>query len=78
MIARSAEAENVNIPIVDLTSPNAAKELLDAAVKYGFIFVKHVDELELTAKDVDAMFDTVGSRLYSCTLGQTLLCEMFS
>lgn len=59
MIARTEEAADVKIPVVDLTSPNAAKELLDAAVDYGFIFIKHVDELELTGKDVDAMFDTV-------------------
>jgi len=59
MIARTEEAADVKIPIVDLTSPNAAKGLLDAAINYGFIFIKHVDELELTAKDVDAMFTTV-------------------
>lgn len=49
----------MKIPIIGLTSPNAAKELLDAAINYGFIFIKHVDELELTTKDVDAMFATV-------------------
>jgi len=53
----------VKIPVVDLTSPDAAKKLLDAATNYGFIFVKHVGELELTTSDVNAMFDTVGRRL---------------
>lgn len=59
MIARTQEEVDVKIPVVDLTSPGAAQELLDAAVKYGFIFVKHVDELELTVDDVNAMFDIV-------------------
>ena len=39
MIARTEEAADVKIPIVDLTSPNAAKGLLDAAINYGFIFL---------------------------------------
>jgi len=59
MIARAEEPEDVNIPIVDLTLSSAAKELLDAAVKYGFVFIKHVDSLGLTRKDADALFVTV-------------------
>ena len=63
MIARTEEVGSVKIPVVDLTSPDAAKKLLDAATNYGFIFVKHVGELELTTSDVNTMFDTVRPRL---------------
>lgn len=52
-------AEQADIPIIDLNAPGAATELLDAAVKYGFIFVRHTDKIALTSHNVDSMFDLV-------------------
>lgn len=59
MISKTSEPE-VDIPVVDLTSPNAARELLDAAVTYGFIFVKHTKDVEITTEELDNMFGIVG------------------
>lgn len=56
-----AVEEDVDIPIIDLNSPTASDELLDAATKYGFIFVKH-DNVGLEPTQVDSMFELV--RLY--------------
>lgn len=56
MIARTSE-QDVNIPVVDLSSPNAPQELLDAAVTYGFIFVKHTDDTPIRDQDLESVFD---------------------
>jgi len=44
------------IPVVDLSSPTAAEDVLNAAVTFGFIFVKHTDDMPLKPQDVDDMF----------------------
>jgi hypothetical protein len=53
------DATSQSIPVVDLSSPTAAQGLLDAAVTFGFIFVKHTDDLPLKPRDVDDMFSLV-------------------
>jgi len=53
-----ADAE-VEIPVIDLNSPTAPDELLDAAARYGFIFVKH-ENIGLEPSQVDSMFGLVG------------------
>lgn len=67
MISKTSEPE-VNIPVVDLTSLNAAQELLDAAVKYGFIFVKHTKDVEITTEELGDMFGVVCYVPTSCSL----------
>lgn len=52
------EEDKVEIPVIDLNSPNAPEELLDAAARYGFIFVKH-DKVGLEPAQVDSMFQLV-------------------
>jgi len=58
--------EAVDIPVVDLNSPNAPEELLDAAAKHGFIYVK-LENIHLEPEQIDAMFNLVET-LYSATL----------
>ena len=52
---------DAKIPVVDLNTPNASQELLDAATKFGFIYVLH-DRLVLPSDDVDAMFHLVSTQ----------------
>lgn len=53
------DAASQSIPIVDLSSPTAADDLLNAAVTFGFIFVKHNDDMPLKPQDVNDMFSLV-------------------
>lgn len=50
--------QNANIPIIDLTSDNAASELLDAAASYGFVFVKQ-NETDVSSEQVSSVFKLV-------------------
>lgn len=65
-MAIDMQGNDAKIPIVDLSCTTAAAELLDAAVQYGFIYIKHTDNLALSVKDVDNMFALVrvSSRVY--------------
>ena len=56
---KMSDATSQSIPVVDLSSPTAAKDLLHAAVTFGFIFVKRTDDLPLKPQDVDDMFSLV-------------------
>lgn len=48
----------VKIPVVDISSSNknAASELLDAASKYGFVFIENTQD-DIPTKDIAHMFD---------------------
>ena len=48
-----------HIPVVDLSSSTAAKEIVDAAASNGFIFIKHTNILDLTPQDTDDIFRIV-------------------
>jgi len=50
--------ETVEIPVVDLNSPGAPAELLDAAAQHGFIYVKH-ENIGLEPEQVNTMFELV-------------------
>lgn len=50
---------NSDIPVVDLSSPTAPQELLQAASSNGFIFVEHSDGIDLTPQQVEDMFENV-------------------
>lgn len=38
-------SDDLQIPVIDLKSPNAASQLIDAACKFGFVFVANNDEI---------------------------------
>jgi isopenicillin N synthase-like dioxygenase len=51
-------AAQVDIPIIDISdrNKNAASELLEAASKYGFVFIEN-GKLGIPSKDIAHMFD---------------------
>lgn len=54
--------ETVRIPVIDISASNhnAANELLNAAAKYGFVFVENNEAAPTSAKDIHEMFNLVG------------------
>ena len=52
----------LRIPIIDISEPstNTADELISAAAKYGFVYIKSTG-LGLNVDTLDRMFDIVGS-----------------
>lgn len=54
----TTSAAQVNIPIIDINDQNksAASELLDAASRYGFVFIENGDS-GIPPKDIAHMFD---------------------
>lgn len=65
-MAPAGTQNDAHIPVVDLSSPTAANELLNAACEHGFIFVKHTADVGLAPQDVDEMFDIVCCLLFVC------------
>jgi len=65
------DAKSQSIPIVNLSSPTAAEDLLNAAVTFGFIFVKHTDDMPLKPQDVNDMFSLVRELPCSLSLPST-------
>lgn len=61
-MAADMVGNDAGIPVVDLSSANAARELLDAAIQYGFIYIKHTANLALSVEDVDDIFSIVCTR----------------
>lgn len=53
-----SEGDAASIPVVDINAADAAHVVLQAAIDYGFIFVRHAD-LALTPMDVDRLFALV-------------------
>lgn len=51
---------SANIPIIDLSGPqnDVAKQLVDAAVEHGFIYIKNLGH-DIPAASVDAAFALV-------------------
>jgi hypothetical protein len=47
-----------NIPVIDLSAPSAAAEILEAASTYGFVYVKN-NELGIPSQDIHNMFELV-------------------
>lgn len=62
----------VDIPVIDISASNAqaASELVEAAAKYGFVFVKNNDA-GIAPKEVADMFNLVFSYLVA-------LCKFLS
>ena len=54
----SIQASNVHIPVIDISSnnPSAPHQLLDAAARYGFLFLEN-NEAGIPARDIGQMFD---------------------
>ena len=71
--------EYSHIPVVNLDSSNAPQELLDAASTYGFIFVEHTDNINVTPQQVQETFEHVCADellvyLVRVTFGSPTLC----
>lgn len=63
-------AEAASIPVIDISSPNqskVAKELVEAAVEHGFIYIKNTGG-EVPVDQIEDIFNTVGLR-YPSALG---------
>ncbi|OCK93267.1 Clavaminate synthase-like protein [Cenococcum geophilum 1.58] len=54
----SANDTGINIPVIDISSPSldVAKDILEAASTYGFVFVKN-HEVGIPPEDIQGMFD---------------------
>lgn len=63
-------ASAANIPLIDISAPGedaqlkVAKELVDAAVEHGFIYVRNTGA-DISADAVERAFDLVFCSLYS-------------
>lgn len=56
-------APNANIPIIDIAAPGVdrtaiARQLVDAAVEHGFIYIRNTGKY-INLGDIDAAFDLV-------------------
>jgi hypothetical protein len=62
IIMGSANDTDINIPVIDISSPSldVAKDILEAASTYGFVFVKN-HEVGIPPEDIQGMFDLVYS-----------------
>lgn len=60
----AAVRKAVEIPVIDIsaTNDNAASELVDAASKYGFVFIKNNDAGIAPGK-ISQMFDLVSTKV---------------
>lgn len=67
-----SETENTDIPVIDVSNPNAevARQILDAASTHGFLFIKN-DGLTIPPQDIDDMFRLVSARICSTILRLT-------
>ena len=54
----SAAAAETIIPVIDISKTNqdAASQLLDAAAKFGFVFIEN-NEIGIPSQDISRMFD---------------------
>lgn len=57
-------AKSVTIPIIDISAEGAdqsqvAKELVDAAVDYGFVYIKNAGQ-DITTEQIENAFNVVG------------------
>lgn len=60
-------AETANIPVIDISADGegrqqVAKELVEAAVSHGFIYIKDTGK-DIPVESVDAAFEMVGWHL---------------
>lgn len=54
--------QTVDIPVIDIspTNPNAARDILEAACKFGFVYVENNQAAGMPSADVSRMFEMVG------------------
>jgi len=54
--------QSVQIPVIDISpsNPNAAREVLDAAANFGFVYIENNEAAGMPASDVAGMFELVG------------------
>ena len=63
MPSATPQKQTAKIPVVDISpsNPNAGLELLEAAARFGFVFVENNAAAGMPAGDLDDMFRLVGS-----------------
>ena len=54
----STSTTTIDIPVIDISSNNlnASSQLLEAAAKYGFVFIEN-DETGIPSKEISRMFE---------------------
>lgn len=73
-------APNANIPIIDIAAPGVdrtsiARQLVDAAVEHGFIYIRNTGKY-INLGDIDAAFDLVTSSFFPVTKNPRLLTQV--
>lgn len=63
-MARDSYQAKASIPTIDLKAANAATKLLDAAITWGFVFIKHNDISNVSPEDVAELFSLVFITMY--------------
>lgn len=53
--------DQIDLPVLDISTPNAqvGRELVDAAVRYGFVFIRNQGS-EIPPTEIDQAFELVG------------------
>jgi isopenicillin N synthase-like dioxygenase len=65
------------IPVIDLSGPEAevAKQLVDAASTYGFVYVKSLGK-DIPVEDIDSIFALVMSSTRHIIMYHTNICTV--
>lgn len=65
------------IPVIDLSGPEAevAKQLVDAAATYGFVYVKSLGK-DIPVEDIDSIFALVTSSTRHIIMYHTNVCTV--
>lgn len=68
--------DSAKIPVIDISpsNPNAAHDILEAATKFGFVYVENNQAAEMPPANVAGMFNMVGL----CGSSSCLECSMAS
>lgn len=55
----STQASEMQIPVIDISSKNsnASSKLLDAAARYGFVFIENSNDAGIAPNDISRIFE---------------------
>lgn len=70
-------AKATKIPVIDLSGKDqtqVAKELVEAAVEHGFIYIKNTDE-DIPARAINEAFD-ISKRLFKAPVEEKQACAI--
>ena len=62
MPSAQPQKQTVEIPVIDISpsNTNAARDILEAAAKFGFVYVENNEAAGIPSADIGRMFDLVG------------------